>query len=66
MNENWTLIYRGNETQYQLKKELIERANLTFRLFVANRYGRLEDNYTQLEVHIDRKLKSCVSKSTID
>jgi hypothetical protein len=54
LNENWTLIYRGNNTQYQLTEKLIEKTNLTFRIYVGNRYGRQEDNYSQIDINIDR------------
>ncbi len=54
VNENWTLIYRGNETEYQLDSKLIEQTNLTFRIYVGNRYGRQEKNYSEIEIHIDR------------
>ncbi|CAF3612663.1 unnamed protein product [Rotaria sordida] len=55
LNDNWTLVYRGNNTQYQLKSKskLIEKSNLTFRLYVGNRYGRQENNYSQLDINID-------------
>ncbi|CAF3364520.1 unnamed protein product [Rotaria sp. Silwood1] len=53
LNDNWTLVYHGNSTQYQLKPKLIEKTNLTFRLYVGNRYGRQDNNYSQLNVNID-------------
>ncbi|CAF3673918.1 unnamed protein product [Rotaria socialis] len=52
-NDNWTLIYRGNNTQYQLKQTLLEQTNLTFRLYVGNQYGRQETHYSQLDVRVD-------------
>lgn len=56
LNENWTLIYRGNDTHYQLKRKLIDKSNLTFRLYAGNRYGRQENNYSEIDIHIDREL----------
>ncbi|CAF0803469.1 unnamed protein product [Adineta ricciae] len=53
LNQNWTLIYQGNETFYQLNKTLIDRTNLTFRLYVGNRFGRQEKNYSQIDIHIN-------------
>ncbi|CAF0811487.1 unnamed protein product [Adineta steineri] len=52
-NHNWTLVYRGNQTFYQLISKFIEKSNLTYRLYVGNRYGRQENNYTEITINID-------------
>lgn len=54
-NDNWTLVYQGNQTEYQLTANLIKKSNLTFRLYVGNHYGR-QENYSQVDIRIERKL----------
>ena len=54
---NWTWIYHGNETLYQLPTEIVERTNATFRLYTGNRYGRNEKAYAQIDIDLQRKCR---------
>jgi len=38
-----------------LDSKLIQQTNLTFRIYVGNRFGQQETNYTQFQINIDRK-----------
>ncbi len=33
----------------------MEKSNLTFRMYVGNRYGRQENHSAQMQIHIDRE-----------
>lgn len=44
------MIYRGNQTQFYLRPNLLETRNASFRLYVANQHGRQEQNYSEIEI----------------
>ncbi|UJR27566.1 hypothetical protein I4U23_008847 [Adineta vaga] len=64
-NHNWTIVYSGNQTFYKLNKSLIEKTNLTFRLYVGNRYGRQEKNYSQINIQIDAIQRTYTSNQIV-
>ncbi len=49
-DSNWIMIYRGNQTQFYLRPNLLETRNASFRLYVANQHGRQEQNYSEIEI----------------